>query len=275
MQQEKSFDTGELTLNYFVGPQARRPLVLLHGLTGLWQTWYSVIPKLTPKWRVYAPDLRGHGKSGRAPDDAYHNADYARDVIAFLRHVGRPVVLVGHSLGAMTAIVTASQYPEGVRALVLLDPPLFTYTGQTALHDGSTQWFIWVAETMRDNPSYETVLEKTRQRLPPDSDDATLHGVADIISKVAPGTVETALRDEIWQGVDLPQALQAISCPTLLIHGDWDRGAAMRAEDVAFFHANCPSAVVVRLPEADHGLRLQEEPDLVLQHVNDFLKTNL
>ena len=70
----------------------------------------------------------------------------------------------------------------------------------------------------------------------------------------------------------MPQALQQITCPTLLIHGDWESGAAMRQEDVAFFRANCPSATIVHLPGADHGLRMQEQPELVLGPIQLFLK---
>src|SRR5947208_16170132 len=132
MQNEKTFDTGELKLNYIEGGEGE-PMVLLHGLTAMWQAWYPVLPELTKHWHVYAPDFRGHGKSGRAPDNQYHNVDYARDTIAFLKHIGEPVVLMGHSLGAMTAIITASQYPEGLSALVLLDPPLFTYSDSVHL----------------------------------------------------------------------------------------------------------------------------------------------
>ena len=108
--------------------------------------------------------MRGHGKSDRAPDDQYHNIDYARDVIAFLKHIGEPVVLIGHSLGAMTAIIVASQYPEGVRALVLLDPPLFSYPAGVRYADD--QWFELVASIMQDNPTYETVVARLREKMP-------------------------------------------------------------------------------------------------------------
>ncbi len=268
MQNEHSFDTGELTLNYFEGGTGA-PMVLLHGLTSKWQGLYPLIPALTAKWHVFAPDLRGHGGTGHAPDEQYHNADYARDVIAFLKHIGEPVALIGHSLGAMTAIVTASRYPEGVQALVLLDPPLFTYTDNVRLHAGSNQWFELLASVMKDKPSYDQLIERFSAVQSAEEAAAS----ATWIAGLAVGTVETALRDELWQGVDLPRALQSIRCPTLLIHGDWDRGGAMRQQDVEFFKTNLPAAAVVRLPGADHGLRIQEQPDTLLEHFDIFLKS--
>jgi pimeloyl-ACP methyl ester carboxylesterase len=50
--QERSFDTGSVTLNYAEGPAARPALVLLHGLTGSWQVWQAMLPYLTLNWHV-------------------------------------------------------------------------------------------------------------------------------------------------------------------------------------------------------------------------------
>ena len=84
MLTEKTFDTGELTLNYAEGPASGPAMVLLHGLS-LWrQSWDALIPELTSSWHVFAFDLRGHGKSGRVANE-YHVVDYSRDIVAFLR----------------------------------------------------------------------------------------------------------------------------------------------------------------------------------------------
>lgn len=270
MQNEKVFDTGELMLNYYDGGSGA-PLVLLHGLTSNKAAWRPLLPTLEVEYRVYALDMRGHGKSGRAPDNHYRNVDYARDVIAFLKHFHAPSVLVGQSLGALVAIVTAAQYSEGVRALILLDPPLFSYSSSLQIEPQRTQWVSLVAATMRGDPSFDTIVARLRAAMP-DAPDEQVVGTARYISGVAPGAAEAALRDELWQGIDLPQVLQQIRCPTLLIHGDWDSGAVVRPEDIEMFKANCPSAQVVRLPGADHALKMQEQPEVVLQPTKDFLK---
>lgn len=270
METEKTFNTGELTLTYSE-TGAGKPLVLLHGLTANRLSWFPLIPELAANWHVYAPDFRGHGSSGRAPDNHYRNADYARDVIAFLKFLGEPVVLIGHSLGAMVSIVTAAQYPAGVSRVVLLDPPLYSYTANIHLVPQAEQWFGQVASIMKDNPSHDRLVSILHTQMP-DAPDQQIQMMAGMMSGVAAGAPETALRDEIWQGVDLPHALQQITSPTLLIHGDWESGAVMRKEDIAFFSANCPSAAVVRLPGVDHGLKIQEQPELVLDAMRPFLQ---
>ncbi len=271
MPDEKTFDTSEVTLNYIEEGTSGAPLVLLHGLTANKRGYYSLFPELSAHWHVYAPDFRGHGKSGRAKDNQYHNADYARDIIAFLKFIGQPAIVMGHSLGAMVTIVTAAQYPAGVSGAVLLDPPLYTYTANIHAQKEPEQWFTLVTETVKDHPSYDTVVSRLRERMSGVPDEQ-VEGMAWMISSVDPGTTETALRDEIWQGVDLPKALQQIQCPVLMIHGDWASGGVVRDEDVEFFKANCPSAKVVRLPGADHGLKMQEQPELVLREVKAFFK---
>ncbi len=270
MQTEHTFDTGELTLTYSEGGSGV-PLVLLHGLTSNKGAWRPLLPTLEADYHVYALDLRGHGKSGRAPDNQYRNIDYARDVIAFMQQLATPVVLMGQSLGAMVAIVVAAQYAVGVRTLILLDPPLFSFDEIIVqLEPERTQWVSLVAAAMKGNPDYDTIVARLRAALP-DVADEQIKGTATYISGVAAEAAEAALRNEIWQGIDLPQALRQIACPTLLVHGDWESGAVMRPPDIERFKQYCPSAQVVRIPGAAHDLKMQQQPSLVLQPVHDFL----
>jgi pimeloyl-ACP methyl ester carboxylesterase len=69
-----------------------------------------------------ALDQRGHGRSTRAPDDLSRQA-FADDVAAVIEAAGldRPVVLIGQSMGAHTALVTAARYPDLVSHLVMVE----------------------------------------------------------------------------------------------------------------------------------------------------------
>lgn len=272
MQNEKSFDTGELTLNYFDSGTSGAALVMLHGMTGMWQAWYGLIPRLTADWHVYAPDLRGHGKTGHAPDESYRNLDYARDVIAFLKCIDEPAVLVGHSLGAMVAIVAAAQYPVGVSGVLLIDPPLFTASASVELHTESAQWFNLILSMVADNPTYEQILAKTRERMP-EADDHMVQARAYTIAHTAPGTVQAALNNRLWDGVDLSRTLQQIECPIRLIYGDWAHGGAIRTEDVTAFKAICPLAALVEIPNASHQIPF-EHPDVVLSELKTLLPSD-
>ena len=150
---EKSFETGELTLHYAEGPPAGPPLVLLRGMTGRWQAWQPMPSQLTPRWHVSALDLRGHGKSGRIAN-RYQLADYARDVVAFLQHLPEPAVLMGHSLGAATALAAAAACPTGTRAAILLDPPLYNRDTSIEATPEFKRRLSWVYQTVTSSASH-------------------------------------------------------------------------------------------------------------------------
>jgi pimeloyl-ACP methyl ester carboxylesterase len=95
-------------------------LVLLHGIAGTSATWEAVIPRLSERNTVIAPDLLGHGESGKPQGDyslgAYANA--IRDLLEALEQ--ERGTIVGHSLGGGVALQFAYQFPERCERLVLV-----------------------------------------------------------------------------------------------------------------------------------------------------------
>lgn len=116
-------DVGGVRLAYRVwGEPDAPPMVLLHGLTASGANWAPVAPVLASRYRVYAPDQRGHGTSDW-PGEYSFDALVA-DVLGFLDALGLArVVLVGHSMGGVVAHLFAGRHPERVTALVVEDPP--------------------------------------------------------------------------------------------------------------------------------------------------------
>ncbi|MEU4744384.1 alpha/beta hydrolase [Actinosynnema sp. NPDC023658] len=109
---------GDRRLSYldFGGPG--RPLLALHGHLGEAANWQGLAAELAPRWRVVAPDQRGHGDSDRADD--YTREGYLADAVALLDHLRLDaVVALGHSGGGMTAYQLAARHPERVDALVV------------------------------------------------------------------------------------------------------------------------------------------------------------
>jgi 3-oxoadipate enol-lactonase len=80
------------------GPAGAPPVVLLHALGEQSSDWTPVASALAPSWRVYAPDLRGHGASDRP--GSYTIEQLTADLAAFLGAIGlNQVTLVGYSVG--------------------------------------------------------------------------------------------------------------------------------------------------------------------------------
>src|SRR4051812_44998403 len=98
-----------------------QPVLLLHGLAGHADEWRQTASWLTQRCRVVALDARGHGRSQRLPDDVSPAAQVA-DASFTIEHLGlSPVVVVGQSLGGLTALSLADERPDLVRGLVVVD----------------------------------------------------------------------------------------------------------------------------------------------------------
>jgi 3-oxoadipate enol-lactonase len=113
---------GDVWLAYRTwGPAQAPPLVLLHALGEASSDWATVAAALAPAWRVYAPDLRGHGESDWP--GSYTIDQLTADLAAFIDALGLDrVTLVGHSIGGPPAYLYAARYPGRVARLVLEEP---------------------------------------------------------------------------------------------------------------------------------------------------------
>lgn len=99
------------------------PLVVLsHGMGTRRDAYRFLAPQLvTAGFRVANADLRGHGESSTSWP-AYTRTDTAGDLLALIRHLGGPSVIVGHSFAGGAATIAATQTPELVRAVVEIGP---------------------------------------------------------------------------------------------------------------------------------------------------------
>ena len=96
-------------------------MVLLHALGEESSDWGPVAAALASSWRVYAPDLRGHGASDWP--GSYTIEQLTTDLAAFLDALDLDrVVLGGHSIGGAPAYLYSARHPDRVTRLVLEDP---------------------------------------------------------------------------------------------------------------------------------------------------------
>jgi 3-oxoadipate enol-lactonase len=114
---------GGPTLNYREwGRPDAAVVLLLHGLTSSSESWRHVAPELGQRFRVIAPDARGHGGSEWMRDYSFESM--RDDVVRFMEQVGvLAAIVVGHSMGAVTAYDLAATRPELIRLLVLEEMP--------------------------------------------------------------------------------------------------------------------------------------------------------
>jgi pimeloyl-ACP methyl ester carboxylesterase len=95
-------------------------LLLVHGIASDSEAWRSALPLLARRATVIAPDLPGHGASGKEPGDYSLGslASCLRDLLVKLGH--ERATLVGHSLGGGVAMQFSYMFPERTERLVLV-----------------------------------------------------------------------------------------------------------------------------------------------------------
>src|SRR5262245_33750485 len=97
-------------------------VVLLHGFPLSRAMWAEQLVGLSDRYRVIAPDLRGHGESP-APEGVYTMDEMADDVLELLEDllIPKPIVRGGLSMGGYVALALALRDPQWVRLLMLID----------------------------------------------------------------------------------------------------------------------------------------------------------
>ena len=110
---------GEAFVREAAGPPGAPVVLLVHGLLASADlNWSLTVPELATRYRVVAPDLRGHGDGMRTR--RFDGAECADDLAAIVEAMGlEQVIVVGYSLGGLVAQVFARRHPDLVSGLVL------------------------------------------------------------------------------------------------------------------------------------------------------------
>jgi pimeloyl-ACP methyl ester carboxylesterase len=133
--QHEYVDAGGVRIHVaLAGPQDAPPILLVHGWPQSWWAWRHVIPTLAERFRVIAPDLRGHGWS-EAPAAGYEKEQLASDMLAVLDALAiERVTWIGHDWGGWTGFLAALRAPERIeRMLTLCMPHLWVKLGPRGL----------------------------------------------------------------------------------------------------------------------------------------------
>ncbi|MFJ1763712.1 alpha/beta fold hydrolase [Amycolatopsis sp. NPDC088138] len=132
---EQTVDLGEIRMNYAVAGGADLPaMLLIPAQTESWWGYEAAMRLLADRYRVYAVDLRGQGRSTWTPG-RYSLDVFGGDLVRFIdRVIGSPVVVCGLSSGGVIAAwLSAFAAPGQVRAAVYEDAPLFASQADPAV----------------------------------------------------------------------------------------------------------------------------------------------
>ena len=240
---------------------AGSPLLLVHGTTADHSRWSAVSAQFEQHFTVYAMDRRGRGRSTDAPE--YDLAREAEDVAAVIEAIGEPVIILGHSYGALCSL-EAALLTDKVRRMGLYEPPIPTDLPmyppgapdrmQDLIDGGELEAAleVFMREVVR-MPEYE--LEAYRQ-LP----------TWKIRINLAP-TIPRELRIDKTYSFD-PDKFANLRVPTLLLLGGDSPPLFRDATEAA--DSALPNSIVVTLRGQQH-IAMDTNPDLFVSEVLRFV----
>ena len=252
-----------LTYERFTEKIGNPPLIILHGLFGSAKNWISVGKDLSAHFDVVIPSARNHGNSFHA---ATHNLDDLREDLHVLIHeldLKQPI-LIGHSMGGLTAMDYARVYAESVKALIIIDIAPRSYSPG---HENE------IAAQMMDVSRFETrpAIDQAMSQFV--SDPMIRQFLQMNIARDASGkyiwqnnihAIERSRKRTTFPQYDPPLYLG----PALFFRGL--KSDYIHDEDVERMKNSFPQLTLVEVEGAGHWLHYTHR-DLMMQKINEFL----
>lgn len=264
------------------GPVEGPPVICLHGFLDTGFAFAAVAESLSDRYRVIAPDHRGHGLSGHVGAGGYyHFPDYVLDLDGLYRHLGlERAALVGHSMGATVAGYFAGSFPERVSALVFLDglgPPAAAASG-----DAPGRVRGWIEDVrgldrsrgrgMADLEAVATRIGRIstaapRERLLALAEAAAVRDPADGTWRFRFDPLHRTRSPLAFDPERFEVFLSRIACPALVL---WAGTSPMRTPDVEARLESLARVETGVVEGTGHNLH-HERPDEVGRRLRDFL----
>ncbi|MGH2507698.1 MAG: alpha/beta fold hydrolase [Ktedonobacteraceae bacterium] len=234
-------------------------VVLLHGLMTSGACWTPLARELEADYDVIMPDARGHGNSS-APDRGYRYDNLATDVLNLIEAlVLATPVLIGHSMGGMTAAVVANRNPKRLRGLVLADPAFLTPQRQIEVFESDVA------------AQHRRVLDRSKEDFLAETRARHIHRSSELIELFVQARFQTSIHAfEVLTppNPDYMQLINTIDIPSLLVIGDVGGVASLVvAEELARLN-QCLE--IIQIAEAGHAIPF-DQPERFSAVVKAFL----
>lgn len=249
-------DVDGVPIHYLEWGDSKQPgLVLVHGGAAHAHWWTYLAPMFAENWHVVALDLSGHGDSGRR--ESYSHRKWASEVMTVADDAGfpGPPVMVGHSLGGMVTIQTASDYGDRLRGAVIVDTPVRRPAPES--EEGARGRAFNAPGTY---PDMETALQHFRLIPPQPCDNGY------IVDHIARHSLRETDAGWTWKFdprlfehtlIPLRDQLASVKCRVALFRG---QHSVTVPEDTAeyMYELMDRNSPVVTIPEAHHHLILDQ-----------------
>ncbi len=255
---------------HYVTAGEGHPVLLLHGFPQFWHCWRRVIPVLSQRFRVIAPDLKGYGDSDK-PRGPYHTAALSEEWGEFMNALDVDRFdLVGHDWGGIIAWKMALDYPGRIRRLVILNAPFRRWKLRAY---AVFFWLPFLPEWIFGRWN-DAVIEEILARASYDPERAFSAEDVKIYQDAfrRPGVHKAALAyyRAMWRSARAARAdrQKKIEVPTLVLWGV--RDTALPIENTFGLEEHVRDLRIHYVPMAGHFIQ-EEQPDVVNEQMLKFL----
>jgi pimeloyl-ACP methyl ester carboxylesterase len=247
------------------GNEGRPLAVLVHGVSGSSRTWWRVGPWFAEKgWHAVGVDLRGHGGSPRAnygltlddlTEDLYETAS------GLLGPAEKIDVLLGHSLGALTALKLCGEHGDFAERLVLEEPPGSESSSFEEVAD------MVESDVARAIEAPEEMKREQQEENPSWTEEDAANNVASLRDCDA-GPIADMMRNGLRY--DLSALVGSVEIPALLVLGSEAQGSALPEPERTTVE-NVLHRGMVKVLDAGHGVH-RENFEGYIRLLGDWLK---
>jgi 2-hydroxy-6-oxonona-2,4-dienedioate hydrolase len=249
-------------VRYLEEGKSDKTILLIHGLGGSAERWLRVIPILSPKYRVIAPDMIGFGYSDK-PSVDYTIEFFGKFLSAFIDTLGlKSAILVGTSLGGQIA-AQCTNTNHTIEKLVLVAP-----SGGMKQSTAAVDAYMMAA--LYPNHSSARIAFEMMSN----SGTVDEFTVSDFVKRMSIPNAKLAFISSVLgiKNSKIVESLQKIIVPTLLVWGKEDR--VIPIEHAKQFVASIKNCTFLELNDCGH-LPHVEKPEIFSESILEFLDSRL
>lgn len=231
------------------------PIIFIHGWADDCSVWNHYIESFARKYKVIVYDHRGHGRSDK-PEGNYSIKTLANDLYALTRKLDLgKVTLVGHSMGGMTALVFALDYPNELSKLVLV--------GTLAKMPVSNRIF----GIMRYIIPYKTFIRLAVKSGYYEPSEQLIKRSIDMAMNMSKYAAYECLK-EMTQHYDIRREVSNIEVPTLIIVGEKDKNTPITLSQ--YLNKEIKGSILQVIANSGHNVMV-EKPNEFGQALENFI----
>ena len=281
--QHAAFESGRIHVRVD-GPEGAPDIVLIPGLSSSPRIWQDTVDHLLPHYRIHRIHVQGFGgaeskdnaQTGDAPQPFI--APVSEEIARYIREAGldKPAV-IGHSLGGTLAMTLASQHPDAVSKVMVVDMMpflgvVFGPPGTTVESVKPTAQMVWATQTGLSRQAYD------------DAATATITGMINTESRREEALADARNSDQRVSAAayhdliitDLRGDLPKITVPMTVLYVKFNDARTTEAVTDMIYtasYASRPQTTLKRIDDSAHFIMF-DQPEVFTAEIDAFLKSN-